>query len=69
MDTQDIARGERGFCGFARAEGYLLPGNTWNAEIQFDANKCKDAVYSVVAKLSEFSKHEDDSCTHRSRQV
>ncbi|CAM9238669.1 unnamed protein product [Ectocarpus fasciculatus] len=48
---QGIATNEAGFCGFAVAKGFLFPGKTWNGEIQFDANKCKDPVYSVVAKL------------------
>ncbi|CBJ27048.1 conserved unknown protein [Ectocarpus siliculosus] len=47
-----IATREDGFCGFAAAEGPLLPGKTWNGEITFDANKCKRPVYSVVAKLT-----------------
>ncbi|CAM9452253.1 unnamed protein product [Ectocarpus sp. 12 AP-2014] len=49
---QNLATKGRAFCSFARAKGLLLPGNTWNAEITFDANTCKDAVYSVVAKLT-----------------
>ncbi|CAM9645040.1 unnamed protein product [Ectocarpus sp. 12 AP-2014] len=50
---QRIARGDPGYsCGFARARTDLLPGETWNAEIQVNENKCKDAVYSVVAKLA-----------------
>lgn len=48
-----VARAEQVFCGLIVAKGFLLPGNAWNAEITCDANKCKDAVYSVVAKLSE----------------
>ncbi|CBJ27029.1 conserved unknown protein [Ectocarpus siliculosus] len=47
-----IATREGGFCGFAAAEGPLLPGKTWNGEITFDTDKCKEPVYSVVAKLT-----------------
>ncbi|CAN0339131.1 unnamed protein product, partial [Ectocarpus sp. 4 AP-2014] len=50
-NVQGIATRESGFCGFAAAEGLILPGKTWDGKIQVDANKCKDPVYSVVAKL------------------
>ncbi|CAM9971162.1 unnamed protein product, partial [Ectocarpus sp. 4 AP-2014] len=52
MHAQNLATKGRAFCGFARAKGFLLPGNTWNTEITFDANTCKDTVYWVVAKLT-----------------
>ncbi|CAM9505419.1 unnamed protein product [Ectocarpus fasciculatus] len=48
---EEIATNEAGFCGFAVAKGPLLPGKTWHGEINFNAKKCKDPVYSVVAKL------------------
>ncbi|CAM9591785.1 unnamed protein product [Ectocarpus sp. 8 AP-2014] len=51
-NVEGIATRERGFCGFAAAEGLLSPGKTWNGKITFDANKCKEPVYSVVAKLT-----------------
>ncbi|CAM9764191.1 unnamed protein product [Ectocarpus fasciculatus] len=50
-NIEAIATKEVGFCGFAVAKGPLFPGKTWNGKIQFDASKCKDPVYSVVAKL------------------
>ncbi|CAN0281839.1 unnamed protein product [Ectocarpus sp. 4 AP-2014] len=50
---EQIARRNPGYsCGFTLATSDLLPGKTWNAEIRVNENKCKDAVYSVVAKLS-----------------
>ena len=58
MHAQEIATNEAGFCGFAVAKGPLLPGKTWHGEINFNAKKCKDPVYSVVAKLGKVSKHE-----------
>ncbi|CAN0338361.1 unnamed protein product, partial [Ectocarpus sp. 13 AM-2016] len=50
-NVKGIATRESGFCGFAAAKGLILPGKTWDGQIQVDANKCKDPVYSVVAKL------------------
>ncbi|CAM9591855.1 unnamed protein product [Ectocarpus sp. 8 AP-2014] len=54
-NVQNIATRESGFCGFATpaSNGLIFPGKTWEGKITFDANKCKDPVYSVVAKLDD----------------
>ncbi|CBJ27039.1 conserved unknown protein [Ectocarpus siliculosus] len=63
-NVQNIATHERGFCGFAAPEskGLIFPGKTWEGKIQFDANKCKDPVYSVVAKLGSETNNEKCTC-------
>ena len=43
-------------CGYAVADGVLLPGETVRIEVDVDTDVCGDsALYSLVGMLGEFS--------------
>ena len=43
-------------CGYAVADGVLLPGETVRIEVDVDTDVCGDsALYSLVSMLGEFS--------------